>query len=141
MSVSAFDITITQKDGFLFEVAFDNPNHDPLFLDEPAPLSSDEAPNAARVLAAAIGNCLSASLVFCLQKNGVKASGITTSVHVEIGRNEHKRLRIDKVAVDIHAPPGIDAAALEKCLPTFEDFCTVTASIRQGINVDVKVTR
>jgi organic hydroperoxide reductase OsmC/OhrA len=138
--VTAFDITLTQQDGFLFEAVFDNPNHDPVFLDEPAPLGKDEAPNAARMLAAAIGNCLSASLVFCLQKNGAKVPvGVTTRVHVEIVRNEHKRLRIGKVRVDLHTPPGIDAAAMQKCLPAFEDFCTVTASIREGIDVDVKV--
>ncbi len=138
--VSAFDITLIQKEGFLFETAFDNPNHDPVFLDEPAPLGRDEAPNAARILATAIGNCLSASLLFCLQKNGAKvATGVSAKVHVEITRNEHKRLRIGKVGVTLSTPPGVDATALQKCLPLFEDFCTVTASIRQGIDVAVSV--
>lgn len=138
--VSAFDITLTQKDGYLFETTFDNPNHDPVFLDEPAPLGRDEAPNAARILATAIGNCLSASLVFCLQKNGTKlTTGVTAKVHLEITRNEHKRLRIGKVTVALQTPPGVDAAAMQKCLPLFEDFCTVTASIRQGIDVAVSV--
>lgn len=137
--VSAFDITLEQKDGFLFEVTFDHPDHDPLFLDEPPPLGKNAAPNAARALAAAIGNCLSASLVFCVQKNGGHLTGIKTKVHVEIVRNEHKRLRIGRVGVTLVTPPGVDDAALQKCLPLFEDFCTVTASIRQGIDVDVAV--
>jgi uncharacterized OsmC-like protein len=138
--VSAFDITLTQKDGFLFETTFDNPNHDPVFLDEPAPLGKDEAPNAARMLATAIGNCLSASLVFCLQKNGANlTTGVTAKVHLEITRNEHKRLRIGRVTVVLQTPPGVDAAAMQKCLPLFEDFCTVTASIRRGIDVAVSV--
>jgi uncharacterized OsmC-like protein len=138
-AVTTFDVTMEQKERFLFEVAFDNPNHDPVFVDEPAPLGQDAAPNAARLLAAAIGNCLSASLVFCVQKNGGQLHGVRTRVHVEIARNEHKRLRIAQVGVQIVTPPGADAALLEKCLPTFEDFCTVTASIRQGIPVDVTV--
>jgi uncharacterized OsmC-like protein len=137
--VSAFDITMEQKEAFLFEVAFDHPDHDPVFLDEPAPLGKNAAPNAARMLAAAIGNCLSASLVFCVQKNGGSLQGVKTRVHVEIVRNEHKRLRIGRVAVQIVTPRGVDAGVLQKCLPTFEDFCTVTASLRQGIAVDVDV--
>jgi len=138
--VSAFDITLTQKEGFLFETTFDNPDHDPVFLDEPAPLGKDAAPNAARLLATAIGNCLSASLVFCLQRNGAKVgTGVGARVHVEIVRNPQKRLRIGKVGVTLRVPPGVDAAAMQKCLPTFEDFCTVTASIRQGIDVAVSV--
>lgn len=137
--VSSFDIRISQKEGFLFQVDFDNANHDPLFLDEPAPLGKDEAPNAARALAAAIGNCLGASLVFCLQKKGVKATGIVTKVHVDIVRNDHKRLRIGAVSVDLEVPPGLDPAALEACKSSFEDFCTVTQSIRDGIDVKVAV--
>jgi uncharacterized OsmC-like protein len=137
--VTAFDVTMEQKEAFLFEVAFDDPDHDPVFLDEPAPLGRNAAPNAARMLAAAIGDCLSASLVFCVQKNGVALQGVKTRVHVEIVRNEHRRLRIGRVGVQIVTPPGADGAALQKCLPTFEDFCTVTASIRQGIAVDVAV--
>ncbi len=137
--VTQFDVTMEQKEAFLFEVAFDNPDHDPVFLDEPKPLGRDAAPNAARLLAAAIGNCLSASLVFCVQKYGATLQGLRTRVHVEIVRNEHKRLRIGRIDVQITTPPGVEAAALQKCLPTFEDFCTVTASIRQGIAVDVKV--
>jgi uncharacterized OsmC-like protein len=138
--VSAFDVTMEQKESFLFEVAFDHPDHDPVFLDEPAPLGKNAAPNAARLLAAAIGNCLSASLVFCVQKNGGTLQCVKTRVHVDIVRNEHKRLRIGRVGVQIVTPAGADPTTLAKCLPVFEDFCTVTASIRQGIAVDVAVT-
>lgn len=139
--VSAFDVTLQQQEGFLFEVSFDNPSHDPLFLDEPVPLGKDQAPNAARALAAAIGNCLTASLAFCMQKSKAPVQGLKARVHVEIVRNEQGRLRIGQVGVDIDAPKDVDATALEKCLPLFEDFCTVTASIRRGIDVDVRVHR
>ena len=57
---------LKQLDGFQFLVKFDKEQFEPLRLDEPPPLGHDTAPNAARILAAAIGNRLSASLVFCL---------------------------------------------------------------------------
>ncbi|MBK8252918.1 MAG: OsmC family protein [Polyangiaceae bacterium] len=138
--MSEFSIKIEQVDGFDFKVQFDKEQYKDLHLDEPYPLGKDSAPNAARVLAAAIGNCLSASLVFCLQRSGVKTQGMTSEVKVQIVRNENKRLRIGKVDVTLHPKVAKDAEAMVKCLPMFEDFCTVTASIRQGIEVDVHVT-
>jgi uncharacterized OsmC-like protein len=49
------------------------------------------------VLAAAIGNCLSASLVFCAaRKAGVKLSRVSAEVKVQIVRNENKRLRVGR---------------------------------------------
>jgi hypothetical protein len=54
------------------------------------------------VLAAAIGNCLSASLVFCLKKANVAPSGVTADVDVEIVRNESRLLRVGKVNVTLH---------------------------------------
>jgi len=37
-------------------------------MDEPEPMGGNSGPNACKVLAATIGNCLTASLLFCLQK-------------------------------------------------------------------------
>ena len=71
--------------------------------------------------------------------------GITTcpvarssAVDVEIVRNEAKRLRVGRIAVTLDAP-GADLAALEACIPAFEEFCTVTQSVREGIDVAVQV--
>jgi uncharacterized OsmC-like protein len=91
------------------------------------------------VLAAAIGNCLSASLVFCLKKADVAARGVTADVDVEIVRNESRRLRVGKVNVTLHTDLAADDPALASCLATFEDFCIVTQSVRQGIEVAVQV--
>ena len=136
---SRFSLHIEQLDGFEFRVRFDKEQFAPLLLDEPPPLGHDTAPNAARVLSAAIGNCLSASLVFCLKKANVVASGVTADVAVEIVRNEARRLRIGKVDVTLHTNLASDDPALASCLGTFEDFCMVTQSVRQGIDVAVHV--
>jgi uncharacterized OsmC-like protein len=137
--VSRFDIRVEQVDGFEFRVKFDNDAFAPLDMDEPAPLGRDVAPNAVRILAAAIGNCLAASLVFCLRRAKVRAEGVAADVSVEIARNESRRLRVGKVAVTLHTSIPADDPALMSCLGTFEDFCVVTASVRQGIDVAVRV--
>ncbi len=51
-------------------------------------------------------------------------------------RNERKRLRVGKVNVVLYPPPG-SAAALARCKDELEDFCVVTQSVRDGIDVEV----
>jgi uncharacterized OsmC-like protein len=108
-------------------------------MDEPAPLGHESAPNAARILAAAIGNCLAASLVFCLSKAQVTDAGVSADVRVEVVRNEHRRLRIGSVDVTLYTKLPAAHPALQQCRATFEDFCVVTQSVRQGIDVHVRV--
>ncbi len=133
-----FQIGLERLDAYEFEVQFDKPQYERILLDEPAPLGRDQAPNASRILAAAVGNCLSASLLFCLKKAGVEAGGLRTDVQVQLVRNENNRLRIGSVDVTLH-PSVPDGAALAGCLSTFEDFCVVTQSVRAGLEVRVKV--
>jgi organic hydroperoxide reductase OsmC/OhrA len=138
--VSEHEIHVAQLDAYRFEVRFDKPSHPPLLLDEPPPLGHDAGPNASRVLAAAIGNCLAASLLFCLGKSGAKVErGIEARVQTEIVRTPARRLRIGKVAVTLIVPAGVDPEALRACSGAFEDFCTVTASVRAGIDVTVQL--
>ncbi len=139
-SAGQFTIHVEQLDGYEFRVRFDKEPFRALELDEPPPLGHDRAPNAVRVLAAAIGNCLSASLVFCLQKRGVRLDKLTADVTVELVRNENRRLRVGHVEVQLHAPlpPELD---VDECLRTFEDFCVVTQSVRAGLDVRVSVVR
>ncbi len=110
-----------------------------LVLDEPAPLGSATGPNAMDLLAAAIGNCLGASLLFCMQKSRAELGGLDVTVTTHTGRNETNRLRIDHVDVELRVSGADDRAKLARCSGLFEDFCTVTASIRHGVTVNVKV--
>ncbi|HXN32128.1 MAG TPA: OsmC family protein [Polyangiaceae bacterium] len=135
---SEFTIEVEQLDQFEFVVRFDKESFAPVRADEPPPLGHDVAPNAARYLAVAVGNCLSASLLFCSQRAGHPLAHVKATVHVQLVRNEQRRLRIGQIEVSIQAP-GADGATLAKCLPTFEDFCVVTQSVRQGVLVRVSV--
>jgi uncharacterized OsmC-like protein len=136
-SVHQFTVKVEQIDGFEFVVAFDKPTHAKVHMDEPAPLGRDSAPNAARYLAAAIGNCLAASLVFCLKKAQSPAPRVTASIDMQIVRTDAKRLRVGKVVVTLETALSVDDPALASCRETFEDFCIVTQSVRSGIDVEV----
>lgn len=113
---------------------------EPLLMDEPVPLGAGTGPNASAILGAAVGNCLSASLVYCLRRAHIEVEGLRTEVEVVPVRNEKGRLRIGSVRVRLHpvlaeGPQG----RIDRCLELFEDFCVVTESVRGGIEVDVSV--
>jgi uncharacterized OsmC-like protein len=135
-----FTIEVEQMEDYAFRVRFDKPQFPPLDMDEPVPLGKDSGPNASRVLAAAIGNCLSASLLFCARKGRIEIGPIRTKIAVRTARNERKRLRIAGVHVEIdpQVPEPYKEQAL-RCMDLFEDYCVVTQSIRQGIPVEVSV--
>ena len=138
--IRQFKISVDQIDGYEFHVKFDKELHQPISMDEAAPLGKDSAPDAARMLAAAVGNCLSASLLFASKKQGLILTGVQTEVTVDIVKNVNRRLRIGKISVVID--PGLKPVDLEKAraaAAVFEDFCTVTASIRQGIPVEATI--
>lgn len=138
--VSELAVRVAQQEAYRFHVTFDK-DFAPILVDEPPPLGKDEGPNAARLLAGAIGNCLAASLVFCLGKRGVKLErGLGAHVDMPIIRTPERRLRIGAVKVTLRLPGEIPSEALEACRNTFEDFCTVTASVRRGLEIDVAIT-
>jgi organic hydroperoxide reductase OsmC/OhrA len=111
-------------------------------FDEPPPLGHDHAPTAAAVLGAAVGNCMSASFAFCLRKARLEPEALTTKVTTRVARNEQGYLRVE--AIDVEIAPDFkngEQPRLERCSQLFEDFCTVTASIRRGIPVHVTLRR
>lgn len=138
--MSEFAIQIEQVKDFEFRVIFDDPSLAQLKVDEPPPLGHGAGPNPARLLAAAIGSCLTASLLFCARKAHLPLNQARTVVRTEIRRNEQGRLRIGGVRVEID--PGItepDQQKALRCLELFEDYCVVTESVRKGIPVEVTV--
>ncbi|HET9735689.1 MAG TPA: OsmC family protein [Burkholderiales bacterium] len=138
---TGFTIHLEQEEGFDFRVKFDWPDNPDLLLDEPEPLGHRHGPNAARLVAAAVGNCLSASLVFCLRTKFKQNPGpVRATVTGQLARNERGRMRIGGLTVRIELAESAEALQhLERCMGQFEDFCVVTESIRQGIPVDVEV--
>ncbi len=136
----SFTTVIERVRDFEFLVRFDKEHYAPLTIDEPEPLGRDSEPNASRVLSAAVGNCLSASLMFCLQRSKLGVKSIRAEVTTDITRNDEGRWRVGHIQVQISvATEEQDAKRFKRCIDIFENYCIVTASIRQGIPVDVSV--
>ena len=137
---TSITLTLTQESDYVFRIAFDETTMPDLLTDESAPIGGDTGPDPTRLLAAAIGNCLSSSILFALRKFKNHPGAIVTHVRADHARNEHGRLRIGRVAVEIRLPEAAaDYAQIERVLAQFEDFCTVTESVRAGVMVEVSV--
>ncbi|MFA5912639.1 MAG: OsmC family protein [Burkholderiales bacterium] len=137
----AHAITVTLKQEQDFRFAIDFAEGIPLLYgDETPPLGGGSGPNPAQLLAAAVGNCMSDSLLFALRKFKQQPEPIRTTVTATIDRNAEKRLRVQNI--DVKLTLGVAASSLahlDRALEQFEEFCTVGQSVRQGIPVTVEV--
>ena len=132
-------VRLTQVHDYQFETQF-GPGIAVLQSDLPPPLGGGHGPSPEQQLAAAVGNCLAASLLFSLRKYKQQPEPIEAEINAEVGRNAEDRLRV--LGIDVVLRLGQPAAAmqhLERALSQFEDFCTVTQSVRAGIDVRVHV--
>jgi uncharacterized OsmC-like protein len=135
-----FTIHLEQQENYQMTVRFDWEKAATLLVDEPPPLGGAAGPNAARLLAAAAANCLSASLLFCLSKQEPPPNSLRTEATATMVRTENKRLRIGGMEVRLIIDDELAGSSkLARCKDLFEDFCTVSASIRQGIPIKVSV--
>lgn len=137
---AGFEILLDQEEDYRFRADFGVEGLEPWVIDEPPPLGASAGPNASRLVAAAVGHCLSASALYCLQRARIPVRGVHTSVKGATTRNEKGRLRIGGLQVTIELDVAEeDRARMGRCLALFEDFCVVTASVRSGIPVEVEV--
>jgi organic hydroperoxide reductase OsmC/OhrA len=131
---------LTQEAGYRFRVRFDREGLPDLITDESPPIGEGKGPNPSRLLATAVGNCLAASLLFCLGKARLSVDGLEAEVLTEFTRNEAGRLRIGGIKVRL-LPKWTEetAAKAQRCLQIYEDFCVVTQAVRHGVPVEVQV--
>lgn len=123
-----------------FRVKFDLPKIPEIVMDEPEPVGRSAGPNASRLLSAAVANCLSSSLMFCLSKAHVPVDNLEASTETVIRRNEKGRWRVTALNVKIQPSLKVDdLPKAKRCLELFEDFCVVTGSVRKGIDVNVNI--
>jgi uncharacterized OsmC-like protein len=138
-SAEKFDVSLRLLNGYAFRVDFEDALA-PLQTDEPLPLGKGNGPAPSRLLAAAVANCLASSLLFCLRKSRVSVRAMTAQVTATLDRNERGRLRIARLDVSLDpdiVPEELDR--LSRCTDLFEDYCVVTESVREGIDVRVTV--
>jgi organic hydroperoxide reductase OsmC/OhrA len=136
-----FSVELERLRDYQFNVDFEMPGVPGLVTDESEPVGKGAGPNPSKLLAAAVGNCLSSSLLFCLQRARAPAKNIRTKVNGRMRRNEKGRWRITELAVEL--TPEVEpssASQLARCSDIFRDFCIVSQSVENGIPMKVSIT-
>jgi len=139
MSEKSITVHLQQQADYCFDIRFDD-TIPVLTSDEPAPLGTGLGPSPVQLLCAAVGNCLSDSLLFAFRKFKQAPEPIQCEVQAQVGRNEQGRMRVLKM--DAKLKLGVAANQLEhadRVLSQFEEFCTVTQSVGQGIPIHTRV--
>jgi len=139
MTEKTINVYLQQQSDYRFEIHFED-NMPVLTSDEPVPLGTGTGPSPVQLLCAAVGNCLSDSLLFAFRKFKQTPEPIQCEVQAQVGRNEQGRIRVLKIAAKLKL--GVAGAQLEQAervLSQFEEFCTVTQSVGQGIPIHTRV--
>ena len=139
MSEKTITVDLTQQADYRFEIDF-GADMARLVGDEPAPLGQGAGPSPMQLLCAAVGNCLADSLLFALRKFKQAPEPIRCTVTTEVGRNADNRLRVLKMTAAMTlGVPATQLEYLDRVLNTFEQYCTVTQSVGQGIPIELQV--
>ena len=133
-------LVLEQEGPYAFRIEFDGTTLEALHTDEPAPLGAGAGPNPSALLLAGVANCLAASLVFALRKFKNTPRPIRAEITANKERNAEGRWRIPRAQVVITlADKAASLEHFERVLAQFEQFCIVTQSVRDGIEVDVAI--
>ncbi len=139
MSDKRVSVSLKQQQDYRFEVKFAE-NMPVLISDEPEPLGSGTGPSPVQMLCAAVGNCLSDSLLFAFRKFKQVPEPMQCVVTAEVGRNPENRLRVLNMNARLElGVPSNELEQLERVLGQFEAFCTVTQSVGLGIPITIEV--
>jgi uncharacterized OsmC-like protein len=139
MSEGKPQVRLRQQHDYQFEIDF-GAGVPRLLGDERPPLGQGQGPTPVQLLAAAVGNCLSDSLLFALRKFKQAPEPIECSVSADVGRNADGRLRV--LRFDVVLTLGVSADTLQhldRALEQFENFCTVASSVSQAVPLAITV--
>ncbi|MBV8107051.1 MAG: OsmC family protein [Hyphomicrobiales bacterium] len=126
-------IKITRQEKYRFLVDFGE-SISSMLADEPPPLGDGAGPSPERLLAAAVANCLCGSLLFAIGKFKGDPGHMRATATCATGRNADNRLRVTHIDVEIAlGAKAEDIPHLDRALAQFEEFCTVSQSVRAGI--------
>ena len=134
---SSLRVEVDQVDRYRFEVSYPESSLPPLTVDEPPPVGGGTGPDPASALAAAVGHCLGSTLFNTLERSHVPATPIRTAVTITFGRNGAGRKRVVALDARIECAPlnESDRERFDRSVAIFEEYCTVTGSVREGIRV------
>jgi uncharacterized OsmC-like protein len=133
-------IVLEQEGPYAFKVNFEGTDLEALHTDEPAPLGAGSGPNPSALLLAGVANCLSASLLFALRKFKNDPGPIRAEIVSRRERNAEGRWRIPRAEVTIRlSDKAVDLEHFDRVLAQFEQYCVVTQSVRDGVEVAVRI--
>lgn len=137
-----FHVHLTHLDRYQFESQASEdgrPHGSPFRSDEPDPVGDAIAPATPSLLGAALGHCLSASLLEALRHAHLEVLSLEADVTSTVVPNAQGLPRIDHVDVLIMPTLRQATGRARRCEELFEQHCTVTSSVREGIDIRVKV--
>ena len=139
--IKEFAISLGQVKDYEFLVKFDD-LPEALLMDAPPGVGHNAGPCPAQMLAAAVGNCLTMTLVLFARKAGLQSTHVRAGVKARLVRGENGLPRVG--AIDVALEPGFaeaDRARAAACLKAFQSYCAVTESVRAGIEVRLAVSQ
>jgi organic hydroperoxide reductase OsmC/OhrA len=137
-----FKVDMRHADGYRFisQAYEDGRLHGETFAsDEPDPVGSASGPATPALLGAAIAHCLSASLLETLRHARLPVDDFQSEVTAVVAPNDDGLPRIDHVDVVLRPTLQQPAGRTGRCEEVFQKHCTVTSSVRDGIDVRVRV--
>jgi uncharacterized OsmC-like protein len=137
--IKEFNLSLERVKDYEFLVRFDD-LPETLLMDAPPGVGHNAGPCPTQILAAAVGNCLTMTLVLFARKMGLELTNVRAGVKARLVRGESNLPRVG--AIDVALDPefaAVDQARVAACLAAFESYCAVTESVRAGIEVRVAV--
>jgi organic hydroperoxide reductase OsmC/OhrA len=137
-----FRVDLRHVDGLQFQSQASEEGRDhgaPYLSDEPDPVGAAGAPASPALLGSAIGHCLSASLLETLRHAHIPVDDLSTEVTAVVMPNSANRPRIHHVDVTLRPILPAPSSVAARCEEVFQKNCTITSSVREGIEVRVHV--
>lgn len=111
----------------------------PFRSDEPDPVGDNGGPATPALLATAVAHCLSASLLETSRKARLAITGIDTAATAVVRPNAEGNPRIARIEVTLHPRLGEDNPRRAQCEAVFQNYCTVSSSLKPAIDIVVRV--
>ena len=138
----AFRVDLRHLDGYCFESRASEdgrPHGEPFLSDEPDPVGAASAPATPALLAAASGTLPVGEPARGAAARPRGGGDYTTEVTAIVRPNADGLPRIDHVDVVLKPLVVGESGRTRRCEEVFERHCTVTSSVRTGIDVRVEV--
>jgi organic hydroperoxide reductase OsmC/OhrA len=137
-----FVVKLNHEGGYRFssQASEDGRLHgEPYVSDEPDPVGEASGPATPALLGSAVTHCLSASLLEALHHAHVEVLDFEAEAVAVVIPNDEGNPRIDHINVTLRPRLSRSNPRMDRCAAVFENYCTVTSSVKRGVDVRVGV--